>query len=176
MCIVHRTALLVILAAAITASPAGAAEFKDRWSPIPPANASEIPGNTSPAETQPQQQNDRQPQSQSSSGAPANDANNRQESVRGVLIGKASFYAYKGGKTASGTPYNRDALTAASRTLPFGTRLRITDLKTHKNVEVIVTDRGPASKNLILDLSLGAAQKLGGVDRGIIKVRAEIIS
>lgn len=74
------------------------------------------------------------------------------------------------------TPYNRDALTAASRTLPFGTRLRVTDLKTHKNVEVIVTDRGPASKNLILDLSLGAAQKLGGVDRGIIKVRAEIIS
>ena len=58
------------------------------------------------------------------------------------MVGKASFYAYAGGKTASGKPFHRSELTAASRTLPFGTRLRVTDLKTKKSVEVTVTDRG----------------------------------
>jgi rare lipoprotein A len=90
-------------------------------------------------------------------------------------MGMASFYAYTGGKTASGAPYRRHELTAASRTLPFGTRLRVTDLKTKKSVEVTVTDRGPASRHLILD-SLGAAQQLGIASRGIIQVRAEIIT
>ena len=89
------------------------------------------------------------------------------------MVGKASFYAYTVGTTASGTPYHRNELTAASRTLPFGTR---TDLKTKKSVEVTVTDRGPASNRLILDLSLGAAQQLGIASRGIIQVRAEIVS
>jgi rare lipoprotein A len=95
---------------------------------------------------------------------------------RGVIVGKASFYAYAGGKTASGRLFHRAELTAASRTLPFGTRLRVTDLKTKKSVEVTVTDRGPASRHLILDLSLGAAQQLGIASRGITQVRAEIVS
>jgi rare lipoprotein A (peptidoglycan hydrolase) len=95
---------------------------------------------------------------------------------RGVIVGKASFYAYAGGKTASGKPYHRGELTAASRNLPFGTRLRVTDLKTNKSVGVTVTDRGPASSRLILDLSLGAAQQLGITSRGIIQVRAKIVS
>jgi rare lipoprotein A len=95
--------------------------------------------------------------------------------TRGVLVGKASFYAYPSGKTASGAPYHRDELTAASRTLPFGTQLRVTDVKTNRSVMVTVTDRGPASGRLILDLSLGAAQQLGIASRGIIQVRAEII-
>ena len=95
---------------------------------------------------------------------------------RGVIVGKASFYAYAGGKTASGKLFHRAELTAASRTLPFGTRLRVTDLKTKKSVDVTVTDRGPASKHLILDLSLGAAERLGIASRGIIEVRAEVLS
>jgi len=95
---------------------------------------------------------------------------------RGVIVGKASFYAYAGGKTASGKLFHRAELTAASRSLPFGTRLRVTDLKTKKSVDVTVTDRGPASKHLILDLSLGAAERLGIASRGIIEVRAEVIS
>ena len=67
-------------------------------------------------------------------------------------------------------------LTAASRILLFSTRLRVTDLKTNKSVKVTVTDRGPASGRLILDLSLAAAQQLGIGSRRIIQVRAEIIS
>jgi rare lipoprotein A len=94
----------------------------------------------------------------------------------GAFVGKASFYAYRGGKTASGERFKADGLTAAHRTLPFGTRLRVTDLKTQKSVEVVVTDRGPASRHLVLDLSLGAAKALGILSRGITQVRAEVVS
>src|SRR5947208_229462 len=65
---------------------------------------------------------------------------------RSVMIGKASFCAYAAGTTVGSTPYHRDKLTAASRILLFGTRLRVTDLKTNKSVEVKVTDREPASR------------------------------
>jgi rare lipoprotein A (peptidoglycan hydrolase) len=96
--------------------------------------------------------------------------------AHGAFVGKASFYAYRGGKTASGEQFKADALTAAHRTLPFGTRLRVTDLKTQKSVEVVVTDRGPHLRGLVLDLSLGAAKALGIVSRGITQVRAEVVS
>ena len=96
--------------------------------------------------------------------------------VHKAFVGKASFYAYEGGKTASGKPFRRSEFTAASRTLPFGTRLKVTDLQTDKSVHVTVTDRGPSKQAIMLDLSLGAAQQLG-LDgrRGIATVRAEII-
>jgi rare lipoprotein A len=92
-----------------------------------------------------------------------------------AIVGRASFYAYKGGKTASGAPFNAHALTAAHRTLPFGTRLRVTNLKTSKSVEVTVTDRGPVSRSRVLDLSLSAAKALGMNQDGVTKVRAEVI-
>ena len=96
--------------------------------------------------------------------------------VHKACVGKASFYAYEGGKTASGKPFRRSEFTAASRTLRFGTRLKVTDLHTDKSVDVTVTDRGPSKQAIMLDLSLGAAKQLG-LDgrRGIAKVRAEII-
>jgi rare lipoprotein A len=91
-------------------------------------------------------------------------------------VGKASFYAYKGGKTASGNPFRRSEFTAASRTLPFGTRLKVTDLQSAKSVDVTVTDRGPSKQAIMLDLSLGAAKQLGlDGQRGIATVRAEVI-
>lgn len=93
-----------------------------------------------------------------------------------VMVGKASFYAYKKGTTASGERFDRDRLTAASRTLPFGTRLKVTDVKTDKSVDVTVTDRGPRSRSRILDLSAGAAKALGvDKERGVINVRAEVL-
>jgi 3D (Asp-Asp-Asp) domain-containing protein len=90
--------------------------------------------------------------------------------------GKASFYAYTRGKTASGAPHNPHGLTAAHRTLPFGTRLRVTDPKTNRTVEVVVNDRGPAIKKRVIDLSLGAAEVLGMIDRGLASVNVEVIS
>jgi rare lipoprotein A len=92
-----------------------------------------------------------------------------------VFSGKASYYSYPKGKTASGSPFNRDSLTAAHRKLPFGTRVRVTDPASSKSVVVRITDRGPWVRGRILDLSLGAARNLGIAERGVAKVRAEVL-
>jgi len=187
---VARTAALVLAVLSVTAaSPASAQTFQERWwSPIPRADAAENPlrdqDKTIPDINRQEhsQQRVATPPDRSHSHArvaqqqPPASVTQRTAHPRGMMVGKASFYAYAAGTTASGTRYHRGDLTAASRTLPFGTRLRVTDLKTNKSVEVTVTDRGPASRRLILDLSLGAAQLLGIASRGIIEVRAEIIS
>jgi rare lipoprotein A len=70
-------------------------------------------------------------------------------------------YYWEGSHTASGEPFNPHAMTAAHRTLPFGTRLNVTNPRTGKSVEVIVNDRGPYVSGVGLDLSLGAAQAIG---------------
>ncbi|WP_349631121.1 septal ring lytic transglycosylase RlpA family protein [Bradyrhizobium jicamae] len=77
-------------------------------------------------------------------------------------------------KTASGTPFLRDALTAAHRSLPFGARVRVTELKSGKSVVVRITDRGPWVRDRVLDLSLGTARNLGITDRGVVKAPAEL--
>ncbi|HEY1309805.1 MAG TPA: septal ring lytic transglycosylase RlpA family protein, partial [Pseudolabrys sp.] len=75
--------------------------------------------------------------------------------------GVASYYDKNySGRTADGERYDRKKFTAAHRTLPFGTHLRVTDLKSHRSVEVTVNDRGPFSKGRVLDLSFAAAQAL----------------
>jgi rare lipoprotein A len=186
---IARTAVLASALLSVTAAwPASAQTFQERWSPIPRADAAEKPL-TEQDKTLPDI--NRQERSQQQVAIPLDrlhsHARVRQRELpahvtqqrahpRSVMVGKASFYAYPSGKTASGAPYHRGELTAASRTLPFGTQLRVTDLKTNKSVKVTVTDRGPASGRLILDLSLGAAQQLGIASRGIVQVRAEIIS
>jgi rare lipoprotein A len=91
------------------------------------------------------------------------------------FTGKASYYSYRTGKTASGSLFNRDLRTAAHRSLPFGTRVRVTDLATRKSVIVTVTDRGPWVPGRLLDLSLAAARTLGITDRGVVHVRAEVL-
>lgn len=91
--------------------------------------------------------------------------------------GDASYYAdsLDGRKTASGTIYKKDALTAAHRSLPFGTRVKVTYLKTGQSVEVVINDRGPYAKGRIIDLSGAAAKKLGLIEAGHGKVRLEVI-
>jgi rare lipoprotein A len=66
--------------------------------------------------------------------------------------------------------------TAAYRSLPFGTRGRVTDLATNRSVEFVITDRGPRVRDRVLDLSLAAARRLGITDRGVPQVRVEVIS
>jgi rare lipoprotein A len=90
----------------------------------------------------------------------------------GSWTGKASFYDYKG-RTASGQ--KPGALTAAHRTLPFGTRLKVTNLRNNKSTTVIVSDRGPFIRSRILDVSRAAAGTLGFVDHGVAEVRIETI-
>lgn len=94
-----------------------------------------------------------------------------------VQEGEASYYAdsLHGNKTASGAVYDKDAMTAAHRTLPFGTRVKVTYLKTGNSVEVVINDRGPHAKNRIIDLSRAAASKVGMLDDGHGKVKLEVI-
>jgi rare lipoprotein A len=93
----------------------------------------------------------------------------------GTEEGLASYYAdsLHGNKTASGEPYDKDALTAAHRTLEFGTEAKVTYLKTGKTVTVRINDRGPHVKDRIIDLSGAAAAKIGLKDAGVGEVRVE---
>jgi rare lipoprotein A (peptidoglycan hydrolase) len=87
--------------------------------------------------------------------------------------GKASYYSH-GQKTASGVAFDPTQLTAAHRTLPFGTRIRVTNPKTGKTVIVTVNDRGPFVGKRVIDVSLAAARLLGMVERGVMDIVAEI--
>lgn len=91
--------------------------------------------------------------------------------------GMASFYAdkFNGKKTANGETYHHAKKTAAHRTLPFGTIVKVTNLENQKQVIVRINDRGPFKKNRIIDLSKSAAQSLGFVSKGLTKVRIEVV-
>ena len=93
----------------------------------------------------------------------------------GDFSGSAAYYSedYKG-RTASGAAYDPNKFTCAHRTLPFGTRLRVTDRRSHRSVVVVVTDRGPFNKGRTIDLSLAAAKVLRMTGRGVIAVTATI--
>jgi rare lipoprotein A len=88
--------------------------------------------------------------------------------------GVASFYS-QGGRTASGESFNAGELTAAHPTLPFGTRLRVTNVATGRSVVVRVNDRGPYVHGRSVDVSYSAAQALGMVDQGVAKVKLDVI-
>lgn len=90
-----------------------------------------------------------------------------------VEDGEASWYGarYHGRLTASGEPFDMDALTAAHRALPFGTVIRVTNLENGRSVMVTVNDRGPRPVRRIVDLSHRAASDLGFVERGVVPVR-----
>jgi rare lipoprotein A len=88
--------------------------------------------------------------------------------------GVASWYG--GGRTASGERFRPDGLTAAHRSLRFGTLVRVTNLRNNKNVVVRITDRGPFTKGRILDLSKRAASEIGMVGSGTARVRMEVLA
>ena len=99
---------------------------------------------------------------------------------RGSTVeGKASWYGGKfhGRKTASGERFDKHAMTAAHRKLPFGTRVRVTSVNTGKSVVVRINDRGPFDrKERIIDVSEGAASALGMKQAGVIRVQLEVLS
>ena len=88
--------------------------------------------------------------------------------------GVASFYT-EGTKTASGEKFDTQELTAAHRTLPFGTRLRVTNVTTGQSVTVRVNDRGPFVPGRVVDVSYAAAETLGMVGGGIAKVKLDVV-
>jgi len=89
--------------------------------------------------------------------------------------GMASFYGNESGsKTASGQRFNQNAMTAAHRSLPFGTKLRVTH--GGRSVVVTINDRGPFVRGRVLDLSTGAARAVGLTGAGVGRVTAEVVS
>jgi rare lipoprotein A len=152
----------ILISAALvmfTLHPAASQTFEDRWSIVPKANAA------------PSLKVDEQPES--GAEPPAN-ARAEEAPARSTFTGKASYYSYQGGRTASGEEFDPNALTAAHRTLPFGTKVRVTDPTNGNSVTVVITDRGPRKPDRVIDLSLGAARELGITDRGVARIEAEV--
>lgn len=90
-------------------------------------------------------------------------------------VGLATFYPKNTtARMANGKRHHRDSMFCAHRTHPFGTLLKVTNLRNNKIVVVKVTDRGPFGRNRVIDLSYGAAQKLGFVAAGVTKVKIEL--
>ena len=92
-----------------------------------------------------------------------------------TVVGIASYYghAHQGLRMANGQRFDENKLTAASRALPLGTRVKVTSLRNQKSVIVTITDRGPAAKTRVIDLSTAAARALGMISRGVDKVRVD---
>jgi rare lipoprotein A len=102
--------------------------------------------------------------------APVSEATER----KGKSNGLASFYSH-GTKTASGEKFDPNELTAAHPTLPFGTKLRVTNTHTGRSVTVRVNDRGPYVPGRVVDVSYSAAQELGMVGRGVAPVKLDVV-
>lgn len=97
--------------------------------------------------------------------------------VRKGMRGNASYYAnrFHGRKTASGHLYYKSAMTAAHRSLPLGTWVRVNNERNGNSVVVQITDRGPYVDNRVIDLSLAAATDLDMLNRGVVAVRLEVL-
>lgn len=159
-----RIVVVAITSVLLQMIPASAQSFAARWSLISEAHAGQ-PQRAKPAEPT-QQQPPITEKPLRGSDLP--------ESQR-TFYGMASFYSYRTGETASGSGFDREAATAAHRSLPFGTRLRVTNLAAHRSVIVTVTDRGPRARGRVIDVSLAAARILEMTDKGVVKVRVEIL-
>lgn len=99
--------------------------------------------------------------------------------MRGLVEeGEASYYSseFNGRRMAGGQIYDEDRLIAAHRTLPFGTRVRVTNMANGRSVVVTIQDRGPSIKKRLIDLSERAARDLGFLREGVTRVRLEVIS
>lgn len=92
--------------------------------------------------------------------------------------GVASYYhdRFHGRKTASGTAYNKNALSAAHKSLPLGSTVKVTDTRTGRSVVVKINDRGPYVRGRVIDLSRAAAQEIGLTEKGLAKVKIEVLS
>lgn len=105
-------------------------------------------------------------------------ANDPQYAVKSTQHGKASWYSIRtnnGTRTASGKRLSNEAATAAHKTLPLGTKVRVINESNGKSEVVTITDRGPYTKGRIIDLTIGAAERLGFASRGIAAVRVEVL-
>lgn len=110
---------------------------------------------------------------------PVEDVESPAEEVeeREIAIGHASYYGNElaGRRTASGERFDPRGFTAAHRTLPFGSRVRVTNLKNGKSVIVRINDRGPFTERRVIDISHAAAQAIGMIRSGVARVRVDLL-
>ncbi len=101
----------------------------------------------------------------------------QRSSTDSSISGQASWYGaqHHGKKTASGERFNQHALTAAHRTLAFGSKVKVTNTLNNKSITVRINDRGPYSKGRIIDLSRAAAQKIDMINSGVAPVRLQLV-
>lgn len=97
--------------------------------------------------------------------------------LRALQTGVASYYGpgFHGRRTANGETFNQNAMTAAHRTLPFGTKLKVTNLNNGQTAIVRVNDRGPYVGGRVIDLSVAAAKQIGSTHSGTAKVKLEVV-
>jgi rare lipoprotein A len=95
-----------------------------------------------------------------------------------TIKGNASYYSesFKGRRTASGEIFSNEKLTAAHKNLPFGTRVKVTNLNNGKSVVVTINDRLPGKSTRVIDLSQKAAKAIGMIRSGVVPVRLEVLS
>jgi len=180
-CRVHRAWPLAVLLGACVPEPAGApAPYR---CPVPRCPSQPTSAYGAPPPVQPSTQSDGQLAPAAAGPAAAGDPVLAQSyqgaSALRILEGKAAYYsdALAGRPTASGEPYDPAAFTAAHRTLPFGTVLRVVSGERGVVVYVRVNDRGPfGDDERIVDLSRAAAEALGMIQAGVIAVRVEILA
>src|SRR5918994_3074977 len=115
------------------------------------------------------------PKDKRAQGKKAREANIRETSKKKVIRGQASWYGpgFHGKKTASGEIFDQGRLTAAHKTLPLGTKAKVTNLENGNSVEVEINDRGPYVGDRVIDLSSATANALGFVESGLTLVRIE---
>jgi rare lipoprotein A len=115
------------------------------------------------------------PKDKRAQGKKAREVNSRETSKKKVIRGQASWYGpgFHGKKTASGEIFDQSRLTAAHKTLPLGTKAKVTNLENGNTVEVEINDRGPYVGQRVIDLSRAAANALGFVESGLTLVRIE---
>ena len=109
--------------------------------------------------------------------SPPGSTNGGSSAAATVLDGVASYYGkeHHGKKTANGEIFDMHQLTAAHRSLPFGSQVKVTNLSNQRSVIVRINDRGPYYQGRIIDLSLAAAERLDMVQSGITKVKLEVL-
>lgn len=104
---------------------------------------------------------------------------NHKKHSKTELTGKATYYGDKyhsGRRTASGARFDKNKLTAAHKTLPFGTIVQVTNKKNGKTVNVEITDRGPYAKGKIIDLSVAAFREIASLKQGVVDVELKVVS
>jgi rare lipoprotein A (peptidoglycan hydrolase) len=151
-----------------SARPAKAAQRKDSAPASKSAEKATKPTRTAKAKPDSDNDDGSRPQRKTAS-KPA-----PRESLSGGETGVASYY-WQPQALASGGRFNPDAMTAAHKTLPFGTRVRVTRLDNGNSVDVVINDRGPYISGRIIDLSRRAAQDIGMTGQGVARVRVNIL-